>query len=377
LLVLCGAAIAWILAGYPVVVWFLSRLRSRPVRKDPVEKTVTAIVAVHNGGHYLAAKLDSLLALDYPGELLDIIVVSDGSTDNTSEIAQSYADRRVRLLEVPKGGKCAAYNSAIPQAQGEILFLTDVRQPMDPGSLRYLLESFADETVGAVTGELVILKGDGRNEADVGAYWKFECWLRDSLAQIDSMMGASGSFYALRRNLAVPVPPHVLLDDMYLPLKGAFLRGYRLVMERRARAYDLAMPVSTEFRRKVRTLAGNYQLLWELPEMLGPRNRMWFHYYSYKLGRLALPWLLAGFFLLSFIVMWPLNAVLLSLQIPAWGLALADPIIPAGSKLKKLSTPAHTFLVMMWASMVAVKIFFVEPQDLWKVTGVQEARQPR
>jgi glycosyltransferase involved in cell wall biosynthesis len=371
LLVACGAAILYIIAGYPLLVALVARFRSQPVHKAAVQKSVTAIVAVYNGGHYLAPKLESLLALDYPAELLEIIVASDGSTDDTNEIAERFGTRGVRLMRLPRGGKCAALNAAIREARGEILLLTDVRQLLDPQSLRYLIENYADRRVGAVSGEMIITAPDGRAEVDIGAYWRFECWLRDSLARIDSMLGATGPFYTLRRDLAVTIPEHILLDDMYLPLKGAFFRGYRLVMERRARSFDPPMPLDVEFRRKVRTLAGNYQLLRELPELLSSRNRMWIHYVSYKLGRLLLPWLLLAFFVLSIAIGPPWRGWLLAAQGCAYALALVDPLISAGFPLKRLSSPAHSFLVMMWAAVLALKVFFAKPQDLWKVTSAR------
>ncbi|MEQ1949684.1 MAG: glycosyltransferase [Bryobacteraceae bacterium] len=364
--------IVYVVAGYPILVRWRAKAQTRAVQKARMEPTVTAIVAVHNGGHYLRAKLDSLLALDYPRDKFDIMVVSDGSTDDTEAIAQSYTPhQRVKLLRIPKGGKCAALNAAIPTATGEILLLTDVRQVVEPASLRYLVENFADAQVGAVSGELIIQRGSGGAEADIGAYWRFETWLRDTLAGMDSMIGATGPFYCLRRSLAVPVPPDTLLDDMYLPLKGAFFTGHRLAMERRARAYDPPMPLATEFRRKVRTLAGNWQLLQLLPELLSRQNRMLWHYASYKLGRLLLPWLMAAFFLLSLVTPWPWNALLAGPQVLFYAAGVLARYLPDATPGKRHLSPVVTFLTMMWASVLAIQVFFVRPADLWSVTSAR------
>ena len=372
LLIACGTAILYILVGYPVLVLILSTLRPRPVRPAPIRKSVTIIVPVHNGGHYLTEKLESLMRLDYPRELLEIIVASDGSTDNTVPVAERFAVHGVRALSLPRRGKCAALNAAIAVAHGEILLLTDVRQVVEPASLAYLLENYADSAVGAASGELILIDGTG-SEAAIGAYWRFESWLRDSLAKIDSMLGATGPFYTIRRELAVVIPEHILLDDMYLPLKGAFLRGYRLVVDRRARSYDPLMPLQVEFQRKVRTLAGNYQLLVELPAMLTFRNRMWIHYVSYKIGRLALPWLLIAFFMLSLFAPPGVRLSLVILQTTFYALAASHPFVPKGWRLKRLSGAAHSFVTMMIAAVLAVKVFFVRPQDMWKVTSAHSS----
>ena len=286
LFLLTALLIVYILAGYPLL------LRLRPsgpaIAKAPQTPTVTALIAVKNGAPWLPSKLDSLLALDYPPELLSILVVSDGSTDSTDSIVEDYASRspRIRLLRVPAGGKCAALTAAVPLTGSELLLMTDVRQILAPDSLRHLVDNLADPTVGAVSGEMRIRHPETREEFSVSLYWRFETWLRHSLSRIDSMLGVTGPFYVIRRSLFIPIPPHVLLDDMYLPLH-AFFRGYRLIADPAAVAWDYPTSLQTEFRRKVRTLAGNYQLLRYYPKLLSPfHNRLWLDYLSYKLGRL-------------------------------------------------------------------------------------------
>jgi cellulose synthase/poly-beta-1,6-N-acetylglucosamine synthase-like glycosyltransferase len=358
----------YILAGYPLLLRWLARRRARPVQRQPNEPTLSLIIVVYNGERFLEAKLRSVLALEYPADRLEIIVASDGSTDRTEEIAARFAAQRVSLLRVPRGGKPAALNAAIGKAQGEILVLTDVRQPLEPQSVARLVENFADPDVGVVSGELLIRSGSSQDEADIGLYWRFETWMRDSLSSIDSMFGATGPFYAIRRSLAVPIPADALLDDMYLPL-AAYFKGYRLVMDSRARAYDIPTSLETEFRRKMRTLAGNYQILRAYPALLGPRNRMWLHFMSYKFGRLLLPWLLLILAAASFGLPAPWRALALTGQAAFYGLALADARIFRPRLLKRLSSSAHTFVVMMIATLGGLSVFFVPPRTLWKVTS--------
>jgi cellulose synthase/poly-beta-1,6-N-acetylglucosamine synthase-like glycosyltransferase len=361
-------AMVYILAGYPLLLRSLARSRARPVQRQSIEPAISLIIVVHNGERFLEAKLRSVLALEYPAGKLEIIVASDGSTDRTEEIAAGFAAQRVSLLRLPRGGKPAALNAAIARARGEILVLTDVRQPLEPPSVARLVENFADPSVGVVSGELLIRSGASQEEADIGLYWRFETWMRDSLSSIDSMFGATGPFYAIRRSLAVPIPADALLDDMYLPL-AAYFQGYRLVMDSRARAYDIPTSLETEFRRKMRTLAGNYQILRAYPALLGAGNRMWLHFMSYKFGRLLLPWLLLILAAASFGLPAPWRALALAGQAAFYGLALADAWIFRPRLLKRLSSSAHTFLVMMIATLGGLSVFFVPPRTLWKVTS--------
>jgi cellulose synthase/poly-beta-1,6-N-acetylglucosamine synthase-like glycosyltransferase len=368
-----GAALAfaaYVVVGYPVVLAVLARWRARPIAKRPQTRPVSVVIAVHNGERFLDDKLRSVLDLDYPRELLEIIVVADGSTDGTEAIARRYASDGVVLVSIPHSGKCAALNAGVARAGGEILLLTDVRQPLAPDSLRRLVACFADPSVGVVSGELVIRSGSRRDESEVGLYWRFESWVRDQLGRIDSMFGATGPFYEIRRDLVVPLPPDMLLDDMYLPL-AAFFRGYRLVVEPAARAFDVPTTRAIEFRRKVRTLAGNYQILGAYPQLLGTGNRMLLHYLSYKLGRLLLPWALLAIAVSSFFLPAPWSGIAVGGQALLYGLAALDGWIPDRLPLKRLSSPLRTFVSMMVAAVYALEVFFVPPRSLWReTTGV-------
>ncbi len=149
--------------------------------------------AVHNGEQFLAAKLGSLLQAGYPWEKLEVVVISDGSTDATESIAESYQDRGVTLLRVPRGGKAAALNAGIARATGEVLVFTDVRQPIRPGSLGYLAECLADPEVGVVSGELVLGSSDHEGKTNVSLYWRLRAlWVRKQLSKrLGTMEGAT------------------------------------------------------------------------------------------------------------------------------------------------------------------------------------------
>jgi cellulose synthase/poly-beta-1,6-N-acetylglucosamine synthase-like glycosyltransferase len=365
------ALLLYVIAGYPLILDFLARRRKRPIRKDDVARSVSIVIAVRNGGKFLADKLDSILALHYPKDRIEIIVVSDGSDDSTDEIARGYADSGVQFQRIPRGGKAAALNEGIAKASNEILVLTDVRQKLAPESVRRLVACFGDPEVGAVSGELSILRGRTNEEADTRLYWNYEVWMRKRMSAIDSTFGANGPFYAMRRSLAVPIPPDTLLDDVYLPM-AAFFKGYRVVLEESAKAYDYPTGLRSEFGRKVRTQAGLFQLLRLYPQMLRSSNRMRFHFLSGKYGRPTMPWLLLLIAISSVFLPPPFALLTMGGQAAFYAIALIDMFLPVGFPLKRATSPARTFVVLVLSSLAASRIFFVSPRDLWKETRVRK-----
>jgi cellulose synthase/poly-beta-1,6-N-acetylglucosamine synthase-like glycosyltransferase len=291
LILISGVVLAlYILAGYPFLLAVMPFKKAPAVGKDPsYETTVTLIMAVYNGAAHIRAKLETIFALDYPKRLLEIIVVSDGSTDDTDAIVREYADRGVQLLAAPHGGKAAALNLAFQRASGDILFFTDVRQRLDPKALRHLVANFADPAVGAVTGEMRLIKGESGEQADMDLYWRYEVWARQKQSAIDSIFNTTGCIYAMRRKLVMPLPNDTLSDDAALPLL-AFFGGYRVIFDPEAIAEDYPAVAGTEFRRRFRNLAGLWQTFARNPRLFSSSNRMRFHFLSHKFGRLALPW---------------------------------------------------------------------------------------
>ncbi len=358
----------YVIVIYPLFVGWLSRVRARPILRRPYTPTASIIIATYNGAAFLKDKLESIFALDYPEHLLEVIVVSDGSTDNTKEIAESYG-RRLVFIDSARMGKAAALNQGMEIAQGEMFVFSDVRQRLAPDSLRVLMENFPDPQVGAVSAELQIKPGSSNQEADIGAYWMYERWIRVKLSAIDSIFGASGSYYAIRRELAIPIPANTLLDDVYLPL-NAFFKGYRLIVDARAKMYDYPTNLATEFGRKVRTLAGNYQILRHYPQLLSLRNRLLFHFLSYKFARLLLPFALLACAVSSLWAGGNLAVISACVQGCLFLAVILDFWTPPGNALKRLTSPIRTFSVMMLATICAVSIWFVPPERLWKTTRV-------
>jgi cellulose synthase/poly-beta-1,6-N-acetylglucosamine synthase-like glycosyltransferase len=330
-------------------------------------------MAVYNGAEFLRKKLESILNLDYPKHLMRILVVSDGSTDATEAIAAEYSQRGVELLAIPHAGKAACLNRAFEKADGDVLFLTDVRQLLDPQALSCLVANFADPEVGAATGEMRLLPGSSGEHRDMDLYWRYELWTRRRHSEIDSLFTTTGCIYALRRELAVALPPDTLSDDAYLSLI-AFSRGYRVIFDPQAIAFDYPAVAGTEFRRRWRNLAGLWQIHMRMPWLFTSANRMRIHFLSHKFARLVLPW--AMLVILAFTAALPnvqWRSFLLTDEAILAALALLDRWIPSSLVLKRLSSPARTFLLMNAAAMAALAVLFIPAQKLWKPTRAAAA----
>ena len=370
ILFLAGAGFAfYIVAGYPLLLAGLARWKPKPVHKRFTDTGVTVLLAVCNGEAWIRAKLESILRLNYPRGCMQILAISDGSTDRTDSIVTEFRAEGVELLRVPHGGKAAALNAGMARATGEILFFTDVRQPLQPDALRQLVACLGDPSVGGASGHIVFVESDGGGEADVGLYWRFEKWLRDKLTAVDSLLVATGCVYALRRELARPLPAGALIDDAYLPLAAIF-RGYRFVFERQAIAYDYPTRLDVEFQRKVRTLAGLFQVVHSYPRLLNVFAPVGFHFFSYKLGRLLLPYALLLVAVSGFWLPRPWAEAAVAGQALLYGLAAVDHWLPSGFALKRLSAPCRTFVVLIAAAFCAGSILFVPAGRLWKETRV-------
>jgi len=278
--------------GYPALLAAIARLRPRPIRRRPIRPSVSILIVAHNEAAWIGRKIESCLALDYPDGRLEIVVASDGSTDATPAIVRTYEPRGVRLVAFElRRGKPSVLNAVIPKLCGEIVLLADARQTFDRDALTALVANFADPEVGAASGELVVRSTAELPVADgVGFYWRYEKVIRRLESRYDSTVGTTGAVYALRRPLFEPIPNDTLLDDVLIPMRLA-RRGYRVVFEPQARAWDeAAATAQQEFARKVRTIAGNFQLFVNHRWLLSPwRNRLWVQTLSHKALRLLAP----------------------------------------------------------------------------------------
>jgi cellulose synthase/poly-beta-1,6-N-acetylglucosamine synthase-like glycosyltransferase len=350
---LCAALVVYAYAGYPLLLALAARLRPARPRRGPVAASVSVIIAAHNEEATITHRLEEFTALiaaaGIPGE---VIVVSDGSTDRTAELARAFPKGNVRVLELPaNSGKAVALNVGWAVSAHEILVFADTRQSWHPDALRLLLENFADPTVGAVSGDLVV-EGPGGILAGVGLYWRYEKWLRRQESRVHSAVGVTGAISAVRRSLYRRIPRGLIVDDVYWPLRVT-MQGYRVVHDGRAHAFDrLPETARDEFRRKVRTLTGNFQLVSRLPAALLPwRNPVWFELLSHKLLRLAVPWALVAMLVLSAFLPGPLYQALFWGQAAGYLVALAG-LCPGLSRFR-LPAAGASFVVLNAAAWVA------------------------
>ena len=356
--------------GYPVLIWLLARLRPLPWTSRPISPSVSIVMAVHNGAALLPRKIQHLLELDY-SNIHQIIVVSDGSTDGTAELLARELHPRLTSIILPEhSGKAVAVNAGVANATGEVILFVDIRPEIAPGAIQQLVSNFADPRVGCVAGEL-ILRTDSHDHASAavsGLYWRYEKWIRSSESIFASPVGVYGGFYAIRREVAVPQPAGMILDDMFQPL-SIIRQGYRSVLDPQADVYDTwPAKIEKEFQRKVRTLAGNFQLFQLAPWTLTPRNPVLFQLLSHKVTRLLAPYgmillLVSSLALSSTSLFYAAFAVL---QILCWTLAAASLIgnIPV---LHRVAAPAGAVLVLLAAAVAGLYKFLFTRGALWKI----------
>jgi poly-beta-1,6-N-acetyl-D-glucosamine synthase len=335
------AVIAYVYFGYPIVlgVWaaVVCRLKPGPANihcddvttGDRVQLSegnvpgVSIVIAARDEGRRLPARIENILASDYPKDRLQIIVASDGSRDDTPQELARYADR-ITLLLLPASGKAGALNAAVGAASHPLLVFADARQRFAPDAIRRLVSHFADPEIGAVSGELMLDPAGSTIGDGVGAYWSYEKWLRRREAIVGSTLGVTGAIYAMRRALWRPLPAGTILDDVMAPMR-VVLAGYRVTFDDRAHAYDeAARDASAELRRKSRTLAGNFQLLAREPRLLVPVvNPVWLQFVSHKVGRLMVPYALVALLASNvWLASWSIfYAVALTAQLGFYGLA--------------------------------------------------------
>jgi poly-beta-1,6-N-acetyl-D-glucosamine synthase len=389
---IAAALVGYSYLGYPAWLWLRSRWSPRPVRRSSGQSSgqssgrsssqsadqssavpaVTAVMVVRNEEAVIARKIENLLTLDYPHARLDLVVVSDGSSDRTPAILADYArDSRVgtrlrTLIKPASEGKAVGLNDAIKLATGEVLLFTDARQRIESSALRLLIENFADPDVGAASGELML--GDptsGETGEGMGLYWRMEKKIRELESASGSVAGATGAIYCARRKLLDPLPAGTILDDVLLPMQ-IVRRGYRVIFDARARAWDSPdLGEGREFSRKVRTLSGNYQLLQLAPWLLSSQNAIRFEFITHKLSRLAVPFALLALLIASMFLSQPFYRVALGVQLAFYALSLAALAGVKIGPLSRIADPARTFVVLNSAAIVAFINFVTGRKAIW------------
>lgn len=372
----------YVFVGYPLLLAIWGRRRGNTTKNRPdalstagvYQPDISVLIIAYNEQTTIRRKIRDLLATTYPKNKLQIVIVSDASTDATERIVHQYRDQGVLLKRsIRQRGKPANLNAFIPQLRGEIVVLMDARQSIAEDCLDNLVKNFRDPAVGAVSGELHLAPTrtgvDSGMASGVGFYWRYEKFIRRTESGIDSSVGATGALYALRKTLFLTIPADTLLDDLLIPM-NIVRQGYRVVFEPRATATDTA-PVTarSEFGRKVRTIAGNFQLLSREAWMLNPAaNRIWLQTISHKLLRLTAP-----VFILTLVLSnaWLLDQTfyrwLMLCQLAFYSAALIGMIAGRRSQRLRILAIPYAFCVLNWATVIGFFRFLLRQQQIsWK-----------
>jgi cellulose synthase/poly-beta-1,6-N-acetylglucosamine synthase-like glycosyltransferase len=361
---LCASLLAYVYIGYPVLVGILAKLFPQPAMSlDQVELSVSLIISAYNEAPVIAAKIENSLALAFPAERLEVIVVSDCSDDGTDEVVRGCAGRGVRLIrQNQRLGKSAALNYAVPQAGGSILVFSDANAMYQPDAVRRLVRHFSNPKVGYVVGNARYYeKGTESSSAQSeGLYWKLETYLKRKESIFGSVVGGDGAIYAIRRELYSPLLP-TDINDFLNPLQ-IVTRGYTGVFEPAAVCYEEAAEnFGQEYRRKVRIISRSLNALRRVPEALNPllHTRHWFLLVSQKVLRWFAPFFMILCFAAS-LSLWrvPFYKIAFLLQAVFYALALVGWKWRSGSKIGKLFSLAFYFCMVNLASLVGcVKCF--------------------
>ena len=378
------ALIAFCYVGYPVLVWTLAKRRPRPVKAGNWQPRVDVIVVAYNASDRAAAKIDNLLALDYPADRLHLRIGSDGSSDDTAakinaHIAERGLQSRVSVTTFPqRRGKAACLADLVAQSDADVLLFTDVRQRLETGALNALLRPLTDTTVGAVSGELMFERADGF-AGSVDAYWRYEKFIRRNESASGSVVGVTGAIWAARRHAVPTIPEGIILDDVWLPLAIA-KSGLRILFCGDAIAWDVASSEPTqEALRKRRTLAGNFQLIAKDPSLLWPGAhplgwRLWGH----KWLRLASPWLFVIALLANIVVVaesaW--LALLLALQLLGWIMAAIAFAQPEWQRFLPLRIAALFARMNLYAAQALFDFIGDRDAHLWSSSKATSERSP-
>ncbi len=273
--------------GYPLLLWLFSLIRPAKKIYSQNPPAVSVVIPAYNEEKYIVRKIENTLAFDYPADLLEIIVITDGSTDSTFTRASTY--QKIKVLNAPERmGKAAAINRAVPFTKGEILVFTDANTFLQPSALRWLMAPFADEETGGVSGEKKVIEtAKNATLAGEGIYWQYESWLKKNESRFYSVVGAAGELFAIRKNLFVPIPPGTITDDFYLSVSVNLQQKKVAYVPEAVAMEEASLSFHDEWKRKIRIAAGGFQSLLLLPGALNffKRPALAFQFFSHRVLR--------------------------------------------------------------------------------------------
>jgi len=364
-----ATVIIWSYAIYPLLLALVPTQRQKQPLDPPDWQAVSVLISVYNEEKHIVTRIENLLALDYPGDKLEILIGSDGSTDRTNELVRTFPDARVKLHAFEqRGGKPSVLNRLVPQARGELLVFSDANAMFAPDALRKLVRHFGDVQIGGVCGRLV-LHGDD-SETDEGPYWKLETYLKARESALDSCLGANGAVYAIRKSYWPTIPDNTFVDDFVI---GMRVRegGHRVIYDTEAVATEeLPQSVGHEMTRRIRIGAGDFQALFLCWRSLLPwRGFYSIAFWSHKVLRWFAPFLMIAALVANIALLpHPLFAVLLALQLAFYCLALFGAFIRR-RKIVVFSAPYYFVTINLALLFGFFRFITGTQQAAWKRTA--------
>lgn len=356
--------------GYPVLIALLARLKTRRVLsgQNPELPKVSLIIAAHNEEKVIGEKIKNSLNINYPEDLLSIVIVSDGSIDRTNEIVAEFNSSRIQFLHYPvRNGKAHALNVGVANSESKIIVFSDANIRYEPDSIKILVKNFSDPSVGCVCGKVLLEKPEGSTEpVGEGAYMKYERFIHENESRFNTMIGTDGAMYAIRRELFKPLSEDVIVDDFIIAMR-VLDKGYRIVYEPKAIGYEYAASsVSQEFKRKVRMIAGGFQSLGILKSVLNPLSHpiVFIQFISHKYLRWLGPIFIVSLFLSNlFLLSNLLYQMIFTLQLIFYASALAATFVER-LRRKSLFYFPYYFCSLNIAASIGMKRFILSQQNV-------------
>lgn len=363
--------IFYVYAGYPLLLWLMRVLGSgKSVLVGALEPTVTILISAYNEVGVITEKINNSLALEYPSEKLEIIVISDCSDDGTDEVVEALGLPNVKLLRMSdRSGKTLGLNAAMNVAMGEIVVFSDANAMYERRSLRNMVRNFYDPTVGAVVGESTYADAEGNAQENESLYWKYETKIKLLETHVGSVVGGDGAIYAIRKKLYQPMRADAL-SDFVNPIQ-IVMSGYRCVYEPAARSIEEATDnLEKEFRRKVRIVNRAWRALWSMPSVLNPFAYGFFaiEVISHKLLRWMVPGVLIALLLISFQLSasGAIYGVALSTQAVLYSCAAGGYLMRKSNSMPRIFAVPYYFCLVNYASACGiVEAFFGKTYTTW------------
>jgi biofilm PGA synthesis N-glycosyltransferase PgaC len=357
--------------GYPLLLKILVKItRNNSDTPTSIDlPDITVLLCIYNGSKRLPERLSNLLTNGYPSEKINIVVVSDGSTDEPHKVLDPLSLTNVKLIHYQENqGKSHALNLGLKHVETEIVIFADIRQCFQNNTILNMVNYFEDPKIGAVSGNLVIEKDANNKQSEPGLYWRYEKWIREKESELFSLIGVTGAVYAARMGIIPTVPSDTLLDDMFIPL-SMIKEGYVVKFAKNAIAVDeSSSSIEEEYYRKIRTLAGNFQLLSLCPWLLSPfSNPVFFQFFSHKVLRLIMPYCLITLLLTAFLSSSVYLYIFGYLQLGLYCYSFACYLASVRSIKLPLSSPILSFCSLNVAAFMAGwRYYFTPIKSLWK-----------